>query len=201
MDWDEQPIAPYARLGTPVKAPNIVKVWESQGRAIALTLPVHQRAGLRRTPSPITPGERHLSTRCVMGHPARVGELFHTLGRGELSSPHWERGEAGDPGLAHPAPPSISPRLTVPPPPANLHGAHNLIKFLKPQSHIFKNVLFFFYFEREGERASWGGAERERERGREGESQAGSALSARCGGSIPQTHEIRTAAEIKSWDA
>lgn len=50
-------VTPYARPGSPAKAPGTVKVWKLPSTATALTLTVGQHAMLLGTPSPLTSGK------------------------------------------------------------------------------------------------------------------------------------------------
>lgn len=145
-DQPAGPVAPHARLRTPGKAPNSVKIRKSWETAIVPALTGEQWAMLLGTPSPIVSGKGIIYQNLPQDVPSGRGSYVTPPGARELSNPHWdsvvllragaaevhymqngmcttERGQKL--GAGHIPPQSIFTRVTVPPPPANMDGMHN----------------------------------------------------------------------------
>ena len=87
---NDQPVGPvalYAHLGIPAKAPSTVKLWKWWEKTIAQALAVDQPIMLLRTPSPITPGNYLLEF--AMGHLMQIRD-FAPLGERELFNLLWD---------------------------------------------------------------------------------------------------------------
>lgn len=93
-DQPAGPVAPqlalHARLRTPGKAPNSIKIRKSWETAIVPALTVLQWAMLLRTPSPIVPGKGIIYQNLPQDVPSGRESCVTPPGARELSNLHWD---------------------------------------------------------------------------------------------------------------